>query len=142
MNNEFIGETYFEEFFCPLKVTLEGYGEVDSTEMIPYVFELNDAIQNSDFSMLPSELHHSNVISIRPCIVASDDDLYGVFEVQICKSLSDHEIKLLIEYLIYQAKDGFGKEFERYTIQTEKGAVKVSFWNDNPEYCIRTEDEI
>ena len=142
MDTEFIGETYFEEFFCPLKVTLEGYGEIDSAEMIPHVLELNDAIQNSDLSMLPSELHHSNVISIRPCIVTSDDDLYGVFEVQICKSLSDDEIKVLREYLIYQAKDGFGKEFERYTIQTEKGAVKVSFWNDCPNYSIKTEDEL
>lgn len=153
-------------FYCPLKIVRE-YDEpdyefdeevMDEMEEIPskYAVDFADEINNfiQDYSEAEEEnrglmVYYDNdpavcekVFSAIPSVKEINGELVGVFECETSGELTTSELEDLRSYLTGQASDGWGEGLEQHGIKTtDLGEIYVSFWNDNDDWSLQTEEE-
>lgn len=91
---------------------------------------------------LRNELLKRKVFSMKPTVEKWDGRLWGVLEVQSYGTLSDAELKGVMEEWSGQESDGWGEGFEQREIKIEAGELCVGFWSSDRDFFIKTEQEL
>lgn len=91
---------------------------------------------------LHNELLKRKVFSMNPTVEKWDGRLWGVLEVQSYGSLSEVELKGVMEEWSGQESDGWGEGLEQREIKIEAGELYVSFWSPDKRFFIKTEQEL
>lgn len=92
--------------------------------------------------------HEEDSINRKVCSAALSTEirggrLLGVAECRVVGALTPEELETLKEYIVGQAADGQGEDFEQRSIPAADGdEVNVHFWNSGSGWSIQTEQEL
>lgn len=158
-NNEKATDTVSFKLFCPLSINLEvrneygdaeeDYMQISAASAVDYEDSISAKIKaDIDRTMtergiaeyLGDELE-TKIKAAFPAVEEIDGKLYGVLNVESYGMLSDSEMDMLKDEWSGQASDGWGEGFEQHPIYTSDGDIFVSFWNDENDYFVKTQDE-
>ncbi len=82
------------------------------------------------------------VIWAFPWVEETDEELFGVLECKIREPLTKEELAGLKDYWCGQMSDGWGEGFEQWPIAVDEGDIYVSFWSNEADWKIMTEQEL
>lgn len=84
----------------------------------------------------------AKVIQAVPWVEETDEELFGVLECKIREPLTKEELAGLKDYWCGQMSDGWGEGFEQWPISVDEGDIYVSFWSNEADWKIMTEQEL
>ncbi|WP_026198875.1 hypothetical protein [Desulfitobacterium hafniense] len=148
--------------FFPLKITtylLNDYDwddqnpvELSSEEAVSYEDAILTAITNENHRRfennhglaehIENEALNKKVYSLYPSVEVSDGKLWGVMTAGLTEALSGEETTELLEFVAGENSDGYGEVFEQRPIKTSDSIVFVSFWDNDKNYSLKTEQQL
>ncbi|WP_425808131.1 hypothetical protein ACHOLT_17620 [Desulfitobacterium sp. Sab5] len=87
------------------------------------------------------EALNKKVYSLIPSVEVVDGERWGVMTTGLKESLTGEETAELMEFVVGQNADGYGKGFEQRPIKTPDGEIYVSFW-DSGNYSMKLEQDM
>lgn len=125
--------------------------EIPSHELIKYEEEILKAIEKR---RLPGEEQRGMMKYYGECdslnakvskyeftVEEVGGELMGVAVLTLNDDLTEKELELIKSEISGQASDGYGEGFEQNEIQTDEGALYISFWN-HENWSIKTAEEL
>ena len=150
------------KFYSPLSTNIG--------EAIDYQDKIDASLKkdNCDLADYADEYHGDSYYKkLHSCKIeaeAIDGVLYGVAVCEVDDDWNDTDTAQMKKYLTGQYSDGWGEGFEQHEIdeyedeytdyyenedgeeneytETETCGIYCSFWDGNPEWCIKTESEM
>lgn len=148
--------------FFPLKITtylLNDYDwddqnqvEISSEEAVSYEDAILSAITNDSRRLfendrglaeyIENEVLTKKVYSLYPSVEIVEGKLWGVMTAGLTEALSGEETSELLEFVAGQNSDAYGEVFEQRPIKTSDSIIYVSFWDNDKNYSLKTEQQL
>lgn len=145
--------TVSETFYFPLTGTIydaeddEPY-EIDNRTLAANEDKISEAIEeyiaSDDYNMayFYDKAGKEKLLSADWGLAYIGDTLYGKVDIRLTEAMTEQEKAELKEWISGQNSDGAGEGFEQQDIDTDDGALNVSFWHSGVDYFIYDQEEM
>lgn len=126
--------------------------ELDSKTILSFHDEILDSVLKANMKIEKEQglmKFYSNKDSVRQKVQSLfftveqvNDELLCVAECKVKENLNDVELEKLKNYIIGQASDGFGENFEQCPIKVGTAEIYLKLWTDSKSWNIMTREEI
>lgn len=145
--------TVSETFYFPLSGTIydaeddEVY-EIDNRTLAAnedkIKMAIEEYIESDDYNMANfyDEAGKEKLLAADWGLEYIGDTLYGKVDIRLTEAMTDKEKAEFKDWISGQNSDGAGEGFEQQDIDTDDGALNVSFWHSGDDYFIYDQEEM
>lgn len=145
--------TVSETFYFPLSGQVyegeyDDYYELSGSGLLAYESKIRDNFEEymkRDTENMASYYHdigHKKLLLADWGFECIGNELYGKVDIRLTEPLTPEETEKMKEFVHSQNSDGLGEGYEQHEIETEDGAMYVSFWHSGDDYFVYDQAEM